>query len=98
MTITLTQLLFYSNEAATAAFESAGLGKCGSYGFSKAILNLLTMNLAATYPNLKINACSPGFIETDLTRPMAVANEKTPAEMGMLPVGEGAKAPLYVNM
>ena len=32
-------------------------------------------------PGMKINACSPGWIETDLTRPFAVAAGKTPKEM-----------------
>ena len=31
-------------------------------------------------------SCSPGFIETDLTRGFATASGRSPQEMGMLPV------------
>ena len=51
---------------------------------------------ALPYPPPKVNACSPGFIETDLTRPFAERNKKTPSEMGMLPAAEGAKCPVYL--
>ena len=56
-----------------------------AYGFSKACLNSYTMALSRKHPNLLINACSPGFIETDLTRPYAEKSGKTPEQMGMLP-------------
>ena len=39
---------------------------------------------------MQINACSPGWIETDLSRPFAVAAGKTPQEMGMLQPEQGA--------
>jgi NAD(P)-dependent dehydrogenase (short-subunit alcohol dehydrogenase family) len=29
------------------------------------------MILARTHPSLRVNACTPGFIATDLTRPYA---------------------------
>ena len=38
-----------------------------AYGFSKALLNVYTMQLAQENPQLKINSCSPGYILTDLT-------------------------------
>lgn len=38
-----------------------------SYGLSKAILNAYTMLLARENPSIPINACSPGYIRTDLT-------------------------------
>ena len=41
-------------------------------------------------PTMQINACSPGWIETDLSRPFAVAAGKTPQEMGMLQPEQGA--------
>lgn len=37
------------------------------YQFSKAIVNALTVILAREHPKLKINACTPGFIKTDMT-------------------------------
>jgi NAD(P)-dependent dehydrogenase (short-subunit alcohol dehydrogenase family) len=39
----------------------------GSYGLSKALLNVYTRAHALAAPGLVINACSPGFIVTDLT-------------------------------
>ena len=50
-----------------------------AYGLSKACTNAYTIFLARQHPNLKVNACTPGFIETDMTRPMAVSSGKTPA-------------------
>ena len=39
-----------------------------SYGLSKACLTVYTVQLARRFPNLKINAVTPGFINTDITR------------------------------
>jgi carbonyl reductase 1 len=39
----------------------------GGYGVSKALLHSYTMLLASQYPSWKINACTPGFIQTKLT-------------------------------
>jgi len=44
------------------------------------------MLLARENPRLQVNACSPGFVETDLTRQFAVKYNKTPKEMGMISV------------
>ena len=68
------------------------------YGFSKACTNAYTMYLAGKYKNLTVNACTPGFIETDMTRPMAVSVNKTPAEMGMKSPEEGASASVFLLM
>lgn len=76
-------------------FEAAGLGE-SAYGMSKACLNAYTIALARNYPNLTINSCSPGFIETDLTRPMAEQKGVDPEEMGMKPPEEGTHAPLFL--
>ena len=58
-----------------AALEAVGLTDSGSvgagYGVSKAALNAYTVEVARSNPGLLVNACTPGFIETDLTRPMA---------------------------
>jgi len=49
--------------------EAKGLGKPNTpepYGMSKALANLYVIHLARRFPRMKINACSPGMIETDL--------------------------------
>ena len=69
-----------------------------AYGLSKACTNAYTIFLAGQYPDLTVNACTPGFIETDLTRPMAVAGGKTPAEMGMKSPEEGASTSVFLLM
>lgn len=69
-----------------------------AYGISKACTNAYSIYLARENPKLTINACTPGFIETDLTRPMAEANSKTPAEMGMKSPEEGASASVFLLM
>lgn len=81
--------------AAMSAFEAAGFGSGSSYGLSKAVLNLYTMLIARENPQLSVNACSPGFVETDLTRPFAVKYGKTPAEMGMISTEQGAQSALF---
>ncbi|MEJ2531344.1 MAG: SDR family NAD(P)-dependent oxidoreductase [Halioglobus sp.] len=60
-----------------------GLGRISAYGFSKACLNLYTLLLARENPHLCINSCTPGYIETDLTRPDAEYRGVAPAELGM---------------
>ena len=77
-------------------FSKEGLGDGPSYGLSKALANILTLNMAKIYPNLKINACTPGFIETDMTRPMAKAWGKSPEEAGMKDPRFGAIAPVFL--
>lgn len=78
------------------AFAAKGLGDGAPYGLSKACANTLTLLLARENPKLKINACTPGFIETDMTRPYAVSQNKSAAELGMKPPSEGAKAPTFL--
>jgi NAD(P)-dependent dehydrogenase (short-subunit alcohol dehydrogenase family) len=79
-----------------AAFAARGLGDGGAYGLSKACANTLTLLLAREHPSLRVNACTPGFIETDLSRHYAVASGKSPAELGMKSPAEGTKAPLHL--
>ena len=69
-----------------------------AYGLSKACTNAYTIFLAGQYPNLTVNSCTPGFIETDMTRPMAVSVGKTPDEMGMKSPEEGASASVFLLM
>ena len=75
-----------------------GSGIDSAYGISKACTNAYTIYLARENPKLTINACTPGFIETDLTRPMVEANSKSPAEMGMKSPEEGASASIFLLM
>jgi NAD(P)-dependent dehydrogenase (short-subunit alcohol dehydrogenase family) len=77
-------------------FADVGLGDGSAYGISKACLNAYTMALARTYPSLVVNACTPGFIETDLTRPYAEASDKSPRELGMKPPEAGTRSPLFL--
>ena len=48
-------------------FAAAGFGSGNAYGLSKACLNAYTVMLARQHPHLTINACTPGYIATDLT-------------------------------
>lgn len=79
-----------------ASFEAAGLGDGSAYGLSKACLNAYTIALARAHPELTINACTPGWIETDLTRPFATAQGSDPKSMGMKSPAEGTKAALHL--
>lgn len=78
------------------AFAAAGLGSAEPYGLSKACANAYTVLLARENPSLRINACTPGFIETDLTRPFAEARGKSPQDMGMKPPSAGARSPMFL--
>jgi NAD(P)-dependent dehydrogenase (short-subunit alcohol dehydrogenase family) len=79
-----------------AAFAAKGLADGAAYGLSKACANTYTLILAREHPNLLVNACTPGFIETDLSRHYAVAANKSPAELGMKSPAEGTKAPMHL--
>lgn len=73
-----------------------GLGALDAYGFSKACVSLYTISLAKQNPHLQINACTPGYIETDLTRPQAQMQGVAPAELGMKPPSQGTTAILFL--
>jgi NAD(P)-dependent dehydrogenase (short-subunit alcohol dehydrogenase family) len=83
-----------------AAFAAKGLGDRtafgAAYGLSKALANSYTLLLAREHPNLRINACTPGFIETDMTRRYAESAGKSPTELGMKPPRAGARAPMHL--
>ncbi len=81
------------DKAATAA---KGLDDGEPYGLSKACANSYTMILARTHPSLRVNACTPGFIATDMTRPYADSAGKSPQEMGMKPPVAGTVAPMFL--
>jgi carbonyl reductase 1 len=77
-------------------FAAAGFGGGDAYGLSKACLNAYTLALARSHPTLTINACTPGYIETDLTRPRAEREGVAPAELGMKPPERATKVILHL--
>jgi NAD(P)-dependent dehydrogenase (short-subunit alcohol dehydrogenase family) len=79
-----------------AAFAAKGLGDGSPYGLSKACANSYTMLLAREQPSLRVNACTPGFIETDMTRHYAQSSGKSPAALGMKTPADGARAPTHL--
>lgn len=79
-----------------AAFAAKGLSDGDAYGLSKALANTYTLLLAREHPALRINACTPGFIETDLTRHYVESQSKSAAELGMKPPSAGARAPMHL--
>jgi NAD(P)-dependent dehydrogenase (short-subunit alcohol dehydrogenase family) len=79
-----------------AAFAAKGLGDGSAYGLSKACTNTYTLLLAREHSSFRINACTPGFIETDMTRRYAESQRKSPAELGMKPPSAGAVAPTFL--
>lgn len=95
--VTWAQIESFMDECVAAA-EAAGsfgdtdIGDGSAYGLSKACLNAYTIALARGNPELTINACTPGFIETGMTRPFAQRQGKSPEEMGMKPPEEGTTA------
>lgn len=78
-----------------ALIAEAG-GESNHYGLSKACVNAYTMLLAREQPELVVNACTPGFIETDMTRPYAAAQGVAPSEMGMKAPSEGTRAQVHL--
>lgn len=61
-----------------------------AYGFSKAALNVYTRLASTQLPALLVNACTPGFIITDLTRHMFGGGR--PEEFGALPPSQSTVA------
>jgi carbonyl reductase 1 len=78
------------------AFAAKGLADGSPYGLSKAATNTYTMILAREQPNLRVNACTPGFIMTDMTRSYAESAGKSAADLGMKTPAEGARAPMHL--
>jgi NAD(P)-dependent dehydrogenase (short-subunit alcohol dehydrogenase family) len=79
-----------------AAFAAKGLGDGSPYGLSKALTNTYTLLLAREHPSVRVNACTPGFIETDMTRHYAKSQGKSPAELGMKPPAAATVAPMHL--
>ena len=78
------------------SFAAVGLGDGDAYGLSKACANAFTLAFAREHPGLRVNACTPGFIETDLTRPYVDRSGKTAKEMGMKSPTEGTRCPMHL--
>lgn len=81
-----------TNDASKLA--ARGLGDGQGYGLSKACANLFTLILAREHPELRVNACTPGFIETDMTRSYLAG--RSAAEVGMKSPAEGTHAPMFL--
>jgi NAD(P)-dependent dehydrogenase (short-subunit alcohol dehydrogenase family) len=77
-------------------FAAAGLGSGDSYGLSKACANAVTLAFAREHPGLHVNACTPGFIETDLTRPYVEGSGKSATELGMKSPAEGTRSAMHL--
>ncbi|KAA8491535.1 Carbonyl reductase NADPH 1 [Porphyridium purpureum] len=83
-----------------AAFEKAGFGSFAGisvYGFSKACVSAFTYTYAKEVPRLITNACSPGFIETDMTQHF-VSPGQSAKEAGLKTPAEGAEVPIMLLM
>ena len=78
------------------AFSSRGLSDGSPYGLSKACANVYTTSLAREHPGLVINACTPGFIATDMTRQYEQGRGQSLAAMGAKTPREGASCPLFL--
>jgi NAD(P)-dependent dehydrogenase (short-subunit alcohol dehydrogenase family) len=85
----LEQVMQQCEQLGPTDLDSLGMGSDSSYGLSKACANSYTQILAREYPRLSINACTPGFIETDLGRDFL--GDRSPTEAGMKTPAEGAR-------
>jgi len=77
-------------------FASAGLSDGNAYGLSKACLNTYTIALGRSLAGRTVNACTPGFIETDMTRPYATSQGISPADMGMKQPTHGTRSTTHL--
>ncbi|MEM7359047.1 MAG: SDR family NAD(P)-dependent oxidoreductase [Pseudomonadota bacterium] len=87
----LDELMRRCMNSSAAEMEQRGLPSSGYYGLSKASANLLSLITARENPRLLVNACTPGYIETDLTREMTGASGAAAAQMGMKQPDAGAR-------
>jgi len=78
------------------AFAERGLADGTPYGLSKACANAYTLHLARENPRLLINACTPGFIATDMTRHYEKSRGQTVEDMGAKTPREGAESALFL--
>lgn len=90
----LEELMAQCKALEQAGWSSLGMHHESPYALSKACANSLTQILARSHPQLRVNACTPGFIETDLGREFL--GGRTPAEAGMKTPAEGARVILFL--
>lgn len=67
------QIVARMNESLALEVDAPGTEK-DAYGLSKACLNAYTVQTALQYTDLLVNSCSPGFIDTDLTKGYGATN------------------------
>lgn len=66
-------------------------------GLSKAVANAYTLITAREHPQLRVNACTPGFIETDMTRGFTEGKSREEVEqMGLKPPEAGAVSTMFL--
>jgi len=82
--------------AGKGSFAEAGLGDGDFYGLSKACANAITLAFAREHPQLHVNACTPGFIETDMTRPYVAKSGKSAQDLGMKPPSAGTRSAMHL--
>ena len=70
------------------ASDPKNAGGGDAYGFSKALVSAYTWIFAKEHPHLIINAVTPGYINTDMTRGMGASN----------PPSQGAIPPVWLLM
>ena len=85
----LHQLVTQCQQIHPGDWYSLGMHSQSFYGLSKACANSLNRYLADKYPNILINACTPGFIETDLGKEFL--GHRSPQEAGMKTPADGAR-------
>ncbi len=90
----LEQFLSECIDLSADGFAALGMGRSSPYGLSKACANSYTVVLARNLPHLFVNACTPGFIETDLGKEFL--GDRTPAEVGMKSPAQGARVIMHL--
>ncbi len=88
----------YMKDIESAAIVDQARAASVTYGFSKACANALTVLQARLFPSVAINSCTPGFIDTDLTRQLAAMAGRDPMEMDMKPPSDGVESTLFLLM
>ncbi len=62
----------------------------------QALVNMYMIQLARDHPELIVNAATPGFIKTDLTKPFEAASGKSLDDMGAKSPAEGGKVLVHL--
>lgn len=84
-------------ESLARYLEGAHASGSDAYGLSKAVANAYTVMLAREHPQLRVNACTPGFIETDMTRSFTEGKSREEMErLGMKPPEAGAVSTMFL--